>query len=308
MTATMSITSRQSKKFKQLFGDAADRTLDKITVDKDVLQQVIEHGDELQDALVKAALAVVNKYANNVSAPTIVLPKASEPKPKPKQYGYPQGFVHATAEERLAKIEKEFPGLDASHVMDLASKFADLAPPREAIGIWPKIRLLCASGEKHPYNAASIVVTDKLEATHNLNNWRKGALGETRLRPHAESWALWEQWEKDTLGDYVVKLYQYGDLHLGESVNTARTKRQAVEALLGVYGNSILILTDKTPRIDNAEKTSYLDCGLDEYSPCAGGDFWYSLFFFWFDRRLRLVGCRAVGAYPRFGSSSAFAS
>jgi len=256
---------------------------------------------------VVALCASVDKSVG-VQAPAIIVQKA--PEPQPTRYGLPVGFTFAQVEQRIARLEKEFPGLDSTHVMKLAETYAKILPPRESIYVGPKTQILCASGEKHPYNAASIIVVGKLALKRDINNFVEGRLSPKYLRPWDPSWKLWKKWEKETPGDYIVKPFQYGDLHLTKSANDTRKTVQNGEALMGVFHNTVTFLSDEeeAPRIDGEKATSYLINSLDEYAPHAGGDFWFSLSFDWGDGRLNLGSCNADDADPRYGSSSAFAS
>jgi hypothetical protein len=304
MTATTSITSRQSKKFKQLFEDAADRTLDQVTkdnTDKDNFQKALESGD-LQDALVKAALEVVNKYANGTVAQTVSLPVPSSSnqyanEETASKYGYPKKFRYRSIEEQVAFWTKQYPDMDATHVTALAS--VPLPDGAESYVVMPKPSKLGAT-----YHDALETVLGLIAASRSFKNWREGELGKNRLRLTEKTWQSLKKLESETSGDFLVIPVQFGKRHIGRSVRRARACFADNEFGLSPYEVACMLLTH-TDRISGTDEESWIFCAGVEYAPGADGDFSCSMCFHWGDGRLGFGRCDVAYVFVFFGSASA---
>lgn len=184
--------------------------------------------------------------------------------------GYPEGFLFRSAPMQAKVWEKHFPGLDSSHVPELAS----LERPQgaEFWGVVPKRPVVAQS-----YLQAQQVMLDLISRERPFDNWQEGVLTGKNHRLTEKTQAALSRLEKETPGDFLVIACQFGKLHRGRSNRRALAVFAENEFGLGVYEVASLLLTHPD-RISGSGRLSVC-CSGSEYDPKGAGVFESCLYF-----------------------------
>ena len=225
-----------------------------------------------------------------------VLPYADEE--VESTYDYPKGFSIKSVTEQLAIWQKEFPNLDASHVLDLAK--GDLPEGSEGWGVIPK------PSKFGNYYQALEEMLELLGKSRIFQNCREGELDEKHLRLKKETADILAKLEAKTPGDYLVIPFQFGLKHRGRSIRRPIGCFAAKELGFGPFELAALLLTHQD-RITGTNHF-YIDCAGCEYSLSADGVFVACLYFYWVssDGHLVLDDCALNNGNKQWGYASGF--
>jgi len=261
--------------------------LERAGLDKSLAQVVINSKD---NESAKKVLA----FMKNGFQPATELPFADEE--VESDFQYPADFQFLSPVEQLLFWRERFPDLDGNSVEKLASVTLEVGA--ESIAVMPKPAKLGG------YRAALLKVLGFIAASRSFKNWREGQLGPEYFRPALKTAGAIMRMEEYQPGDYLVFPYQFGMGHRGRSVRRGRVLYTEPEFGLGPYEGGCQILTH--PKRITGDNQLYFDCGGAEYSPGAGGKFYRSLCFLWYDGRLSFGDGWSDGANQRYGSASGF--
>ncbi len=221
----------------------------------------------------------------------------------PSTLGYPDGFRHRAPAEQLEfwKSQKLTKKLDGSHVLDLAKRIEDAGLPQgaEGIGVWPKFSRLGG------LYLATKRIFDLIDGTRGFKNWRGEEIGKKEYWRHTiKAAGCCQRLDEYQPGDYFVVPFQFGKLWVGASLRHGLVRYAPTEFGLCPYSGGCLLLTH--PDRITGDSQLYMDLGGCEWSPNAGGAFYYSARFCWNDGRLNFDIRIIDNAYSNCGSASAF--
>jgi hypothetical protein len=295
-TSTPSVTAGQKTKYRRLVEDAAkhatDLALGKTDTDQVGWQRVLEHGDELRDAIAELVVAKTRELSlsNQFSGEEVE-----------SSYTYPRGYKVKGITEQTNILRRLFPGIGFA---DEKVALRPLPPNAEgwfAIPRWEKIA--------PTYGEAVEKVLTKISESRDgqFYNWRKGELGPNRLRQHKRTVAMLKKLGDQQKGsDILVVPAQFGQRRRGSSIRQARTGFLAGEFGLGAFAVGIMLLTHPE-RLQHYDDL-WIDCAGDEYSPGADGGFSHAPFFGFHDGKVEFYAYWFDHAYEHCGSASAFVS
>lgn len=295
MTTNTSITSGQSRQIVQFGSVSIEKALEALGLDKDGAQRVIEHGDEFSLAVNQAALAALR----NLSVSNQYADEEIE-----TSYTYPNGYAVKDIAEQVALLVQIFPQLNAEATFRfLKETLPNLELPKLAEGWFaiPRWQKLASS-----YGDALKLVLAKIGESRRFYDYLEGRFDTNRLRQHARTVAMMEKIESAQPGDILIIPAQFGKRHAGRSVRRAREVVVSNEFLLGSVANGSMLLTHP-PRLQVWEQL-HVDCGGDERSPGADGQFDSAPYFSFDDGKVEFSNYWVSGPSLRFGSSSGFVS
>lgn len=290
MTTKQSITSGQAKQIVRFGSDAIEGALEEARLTKDGAQSVIEHGNELQQAIQKATratlrdLSVTEKFANEEVSSTYNYHKAYKgPRWIAEQVSILQllpELVTATYDEGIAK------GLVPSG-----------AEGWFAIPRWEKLA--------STYGEALERVFTVIVSKRRFYNCCEGKLSLEYLRQQAKTVEAFQKLGDEQKGhDILIVPCQFGLRHRGRSVRRAREAFAPNEFGLGVFAIACMLLThpERLARYDDL----WIDCPGDEYCFGSSGRFVGALGFSFHGGKLRLGSCWVALPYEYYGSVSGF--
>jgi hypothetical protein len=286
-TLITSVTDGQKKQYKRFVEDAADKALVEAGLDKEMIQKLIERGDEFQARIVAdiREFSARNQFADEEM-------KSS--------YGYLSGYQPKRITEQCIALHKHFPGIPLR--VDEDVKGLTLFSGAEAwfaIPKWEKIAdTYCEAVQK---------VLDLIRQVRNgkFCNYCEGQLGPQYFRQHERTAAFLKRIsEAQRDHDILVIPAQFGFRHRGRSVRRAREVMNVSEFGLGVFAVGIMLLTHPE-RLQHYDDL-WIDCPGDEYSFEASGHFGHAPCFFFHDGCVRFDALGVGGAYADCGSASAF--
>lgn len=300
-----SISEGQQEKYERLVEDAAKHgaklALNKVKVDREGWQRVLEHGDELRTAIAEIVvdktteLSVDNQFVNEEVHSSYTYPKEYKG-PKP-------------IEEQIKALAKIF-DLDPSHALEFAKNLP--AFPEGAEG-WFAIPSVDALAKKHfpevtdpaqKYCQAVQLVHAKVAASRSFYNYREGQITPAQLRVHARTAHALGLIAAAQKGDILIVAGQLGMRHRGKSVRRAREVFVANEFGLGSLAVGSIVLTHPE-RLVRWEELD-MDCAGDEFAPGADGDFSSAPFFYLHGDEVEFDTSRVGYAYEDYGSASGF--
>ena len=291
---TSNMTDGQIKQYRRFVEDAttkgADLALEKVNLDKDGLQKLIENGDEfnavIAEVIIKKTqeLSVSNQFASE------------EVKSK---YGYLSGYKPKYITEQTNALRALFPGIGFAD-----EKLTEQPLPKNAEG-WFAIPRWEKIAPTYGEAVEKVLELIKKNRNGNLINYRKDQLSAKYLRQSAKMVKAFEKLGNEQKGyDILIVPAQLGLCHRGRSVRRAREVMNSFEFGLGAFAIGIILLThpERLQHLDDL----WVDCAGDEYSPDGVGDFSGSLIFGFYDGEVRFDR-RYVGvANVYYGSCSGF--
>jgi hypothetical protein len=302
---TSVITEGQTKQYARFIEDTAASAgklvLEKVPLDKDGLQRLLERGDEYRTAILEVAVAkarelsLTNQYANEEVR---------------SAYAYPKEYQGPKPIEKQIKTLAVILDLNPTQALEYAKSLPQL--PNGAEG-WFAIPSLDAIAKKHfpdvtdpaeQYCRAVQLLHRRIAASRTFYNYRGNEITPDRLRLHirtAQTLALIAESQK---GDILVIAAQLGIRHRGRSVRRAREVFVVGEFGLGSLAAGSIILThpERLVRWDQL----HMDCSGDEFLPGALGRFPRAPIFNFFDVEVRFDACGVDRARGYYGSASGF--
>ena len=285
-------TAGQETKYRRLVEDSAkhasDLALGKTEADQDGWQRVLEHGDELRNAIAEVVvsktreLSLSNQFADEEVA---------------SSYGYPSGYKPKGITEQTTRLRELFPGIGYANEQLAQQPLPPNAEGWFAIPRWQKVA--------PTYPEAVQKVLDMIKKTRGkFYNHRDGQIDAQHLRQSAKTaemlQALGEQ-QKDH--DILVVPCQFGKRHAGRSVRRAREVMSASEFGLDAFSVGIMLLTHPERLQDYNDL--WIDVPGDEFSDGGDSSFGRAPYFRFGDDRLGFDAGGVSGAHDRFGSASA---
>ena len=307
MTMSASITSGQKDSIGSLVVSAARKGIDlafkKVDADKDGWQQVFENGNELADAIVETILAKSrqlsksNQFANEEIVST---------------YGYPKGWYLKSPMLQARILTERFPGLDVSHVVELAGRYRKdgkfvLPSGMDGLAVFPKHSAIARlSGETNEYwpsynRAFAHLLTVMSQARSDFVDYTEGNVGPEYERLAAKTAAIYEELE-NVPGDVLVLAVQTGMFHRAKSIRRARVVFGQREFGLDSFAVGIILLThpERLQHVDHL----WIDCAGSERAPRADGGFSRASYWSFRGGELGFLSCRVDDANPDCGSAS----
>lgn len=155
------------------------------------------------------------------------------------------------------------------------------------------------------YNKATSKVMDILsENSPEFINIRSGELSKEYLRLSSKTIKALREFKEINKCGYITIPIQIGYKHVGRSPRRARTRFLKNEFGLGPYEVGCFLITNKNYLRRN--KSPGIDCLGAEYGPYKHGYFKYILFFYFWNKKMRLdsrwIGCPD----KRFGGATGF--
>ena len=289
MAMNTSITSSQRKRYLRFVENAAERALGEIGLDKDSLQRLIEHGDDLQSAIVAKIreLSVLNQYADEeVSSNT----------------DYPKEYQVRPIAQQIDELRKHFPPLSLGLTSEFIEKtLPGLVLPSGAEGWFAIPRFDKVAGS---YHEAVELVLKAIASARPFYNYRERRLGPEYLSQHKRTIKMFRELSAQQKGDLLIVPAQFGKRHAGRSVRQAREVFMASEFGLGAFAVGCMLLAN--PERLQAYDDLWIDCPGDEYALGTDGRFGGAPCFYFVDSKVRF-GAHGFG-HPdsRDGSASAF--
>lgn len=297
------ISEGQETKYRRLLDDsskhAADLALGKTETDQDGWQRVLEHGDELRDAIAEVVvtktreLSLSNQFADEERA---------------SSYGYLSGYKPKGLTAQTNRLRELFPGIGYANQGLLAQiEKGEVALPPNAEG-WMAI----PNWIKHPeifgstYGKALQKVLDTISQTRNgkFYNYRTDQLGPQSLRQSVRTEKFFRELaEAQGNPDVLLIPAQFGLCHRGRSVRRAREVFAANEFGLGAFAVGIMLLTHPE-RLQNYDDL-WLDCSGDEFAPDADSQFSLAPYFYFSDDKVKFDTYDVSSAVEHYGSVSA---
>ena len=280
--STTLITSGKRKQIVRLLEDG----LDKVALDDSGAQRIVEHGDKLQEGLIKLleGLAVTDQFAGEEVE---------------SSYGYLSGYTPKSVAEQVKILRELFPELGS---IDQSIATQPLPANAEGFFVIPRWEKIAKT-----YGEAVEKVLALIEKTRNgtFRNYRKGQLGPQYLRQHARTVKMLQAvGEQQRDQDMLVLPAQFGLRHRGRSVRRARAVFTTNECGLGAFATGIMLLThpERLQQLDDL----WIDCAGNEYAPGADGKFSEAPYFGFLDGRVVFGAGRVADAFWDYGSASAF--
>lgn len=279
-----SITSGQEKQFKRFVEDASERALREVGLDKDGLQNLIEHGDEFQARIITGIreLSVGNQFANEEVRSGCVCV-------------YPADYKVKEITEQTNILRQLFSEISYANENLASQPLPANAEGWFAIPRWQKLA--------STYNEAVKKVLELIKQQRNGKHEYK--LGEQYLRQRERTvnkfQVLGDQ-QKDC--DILVVACQFGLLHRGRSVRRAHAVFKTNEFGLGTFEVGCMLLTHPERLVSFDDL--WIHCAGDEYSPDTVGVFSSAPDFYFLRGKVSFDTYWFGSAHSYFGSASAF--
>lgn len=284
MTAlTQATTDGQMEQTQRVVADAVRKALKPLG--KEASQRVHARGNELAAGVAKfiAELSVSDQFADEQIE---------------TGYNYPANYRVKPLAEQIETLAKLF-NLDGTKAYAYASSLSELPEGAEGWFAIPRFEVV-----GNAYGDAVEKVIGLIAKNRKLKNWREGQLHERYLRQSERTKWMMAKFAEGQEGDILVIPAQFGFRHRGKSVRRARETFYDNEFGLGAFVVGCLLLTH--PEREMEWEQLHIDCGGDEYSPDADGQFVGAPVFDWYDGRLHFGNYWASGANERYGSAAGF--
>jgi len=301
-------TVGQEKQLKRLLEDGWPKAyallLKKFNPDKDGMDRLLGKGDEIVNAMTDAILEKAREF-------TVVDRYADEE--VESSYRYPDEYKGPwPIKEQIMKLAKMIFRLDPKPALEFADKilptftlpadaegwFATLSPSALE-KLFPQVTDL---GER--YCTAVLIVLERIAASRQFYNYRKGQITEHHLRQHAHTVSAIAKIAEVQKGDILIIPAQLGLRHRGRSVRRAHVCFANGEFGLRSLDMGCIALTHPERFVRFEELDT--DCLGDEFAPEADGVFSLSPFFRWSGGGLRFGADVVDVADGGFGSASGF--
>lgn len=285
------------KMLEELMGPAVDLALKKVDPYRDGVQRLLEQGDEigseLNDFVIAQfqARAVPNQYADEEVE---------------SNYGYFSGYSKPTAiSDQIDILRHYWPNLNP----DGALRYYGETYPTLQFPEWVEgpFAIVCPGFFSDKYGE------ELQEVLKALTTARKGKLqnylSESQFAPEylrqsvRTSAKLRLLSEQQSDNDILLLPAQFGIRHRGRSVRRGREVYVASEFGNGSKDIGTMILTNPI-RLQHLDDL-WIDCGGDEFSPEADGDFGYAPCFYFYDGEVEFGTDWVGNARAYFGTSSA---
>ena len=295
MNAITQATAGQIKQISRFGGDAIEKLVVELGLDKDGAQLVITRGDEFVAAIREAAstslkdLSTTDKFKDEETESTYTYPG---------EYKGPKPIL-----EQVQALKALFPQLDITATLEFVQTvLPTLQLPAGAEGWfaiprWQKVA--------DNYGAALEQALAQLNSKRKFKNYREGELGPDRIRQHPRTVAMLEQIGEQQTGDILIVPAQYGMWHRGRSVRRARECFATHEFGFGAFAGSCMALVHPERYVRSEE----LDTDLpgDEYDyPDDDGRFSHAPILNFNGGRLRFDAHWYDDVYDFYGSVSGF--
>ena len=291
---TLTPSTGQEKKYRRLVEDsvkhATDLALGKTEAEQDGWQRVLEHGDELRDAIAEVVVAktkelsISNQFADEEAESNL---------------GYLSGYKPKSIAEQLIVLRQLFPDISS-----VGEKLTGQSLPSNAEGYFviPRREKIAST-----YGEAVQKVLDIIKQTRSgkFYNYRENCLGPQYLHQSAKTAkALQTLGDQQKDYDILVVPAQFGLRHRGRSVRRAREVMSVSEFGLNAFSIGIILLTHPE-RLQHYDDL-WIDCAGDEYSDDGGGRFEGAPYFGFSDGGVKFGACSVGDADGLCGSASAF--
>ncbi len=226
-------------------------------------------------------------------------------------YAYPSEYKGLEPIEKQVDIVAKMFGLSLGYTMEFIEKvLPTLTLPNwaEGWGAFPSVDAVAArffpevKDQKERYCRATNLVLEKIAASRDFFNYRKGEIQPDRFREHSRTAQALNLITEKQKGNILIFPFQFGKRHAGRSTRRAWEVMSPNEFGLGAFHTGVQILLNPKRLIRYEELD--MDCPGDEFSPEADGDFSRAPFFRFRDGLVRF-GTRWVSiAYVFYGSVS----
>jgi hypothetical protein len=262
-------------------------------MDKDGLQKLLEHGDELKTATITTLVAkarelsISNQYVNE------------EVK---SNYGYPKGYRVKGITEQTNILRRLISGVGFAD-----EKLAERSLPNGAEGFFAIPRWQTV-GKTYGEATEKIFALLNKQRNGNFRNWREGKLGGQYLRQSERTAAVFQKLGDEQEGyDILIVPAQFGKRHAGRSVRRVlEVMPRSSEFGLGAFAVGCMLLTHPERLIDYNDL--WIDCSGDEYAPGGDGQFVNAPYFNFNGGDLKFNTNWVDNPNDNYGSASGFLS
>lgn len=299
----MSITPRTGKQVKayQRLAEAAanhgsELALDKVDADLEGWQRVLEHGDELLEAVAEVyvtktrELSVGNCYAHQQVA---------------SNFDYSPGYIANEVSRQIDLIRGPWPMINPDGAWKYATEVLPKLPkPAKAEAPYVIIRQGFFSEQ---YIEAVAEVLKVLAAMDGgLENYLKKYMSATYLQQCSRTLRLLAAVGEQQPGDLHVLYGQFGKKHAGESVLRAREIFPAREIGFGIFQGGAMLVGNPGRLVSFDDL--WMDFPGDEFRAKASGPFGRAPCLHFRGDRCKLLAHEVGDFHVHFGSVSGFLS